>query len=260
MALAHVMGMNRHAPASPRYSACSGRIAALFILVSSAMPGAEAAPGPEAVPAASDIRAVAEQVVREQLQVSVTGSDRSVFVTAGVLDPRLRLTPCTVALHGLLPPAAQWGARVTVGVRCSAPAWTVYVPVQLETQLQVLVLRQAAARNSTLRAEDVAAQMRRVPGLATSYITRLDQLAHHHLRVTAPPGAPLTIDMFVADVLVKRGQRVTLIARAGGIEVRAQGEAIADASTTGRIRVLNLTTRRVVEGQVESADLVRVGL
>jgi flagella basal body P-ring formation protein FlgA len=60
-------------------------------------------------------------------------------------------------------------------------------------------------------------------------------------------------------VLIRRGQRVTLIARTGGFEVRALGEAVADAGPTGRIRVQNLSSLKVIEGQAESADTVRVG-
>jgi flagella basal body P-ring formation protein FlgA len=78
--------------------------------------------------------------------------------------------------------------------------------------------------------------------------------------VAVTPGTPLTIDMLAADILIKRGQRVTLVASAGGIEVHAMGEAVADASATGRVRVLNLSSRRIVEGQAESADRVRVDL
>ncbi len=44
------------------------------------------------------------------------------------------------------------------------------------------------------------------------------------------------------------------------MEVRAQGEAIADATAEGRVRVLNLNSRRIVEGQVETRDRVRVSL
>jgi flagella basal body P-ring formation protein FlgA len=35
---------------------------------------------------------------------------------------------------------------------------------------------------------------------------------------------------------------------------------MADATATGRVRVMNLNSRRIVEGQVESQDLVRVSL
>ena len=51
-----------------------------------------------------------------------------------------------------------------------------------------------------------------------------------------------------------------MIISAGALEVRAQGEAIADATSAGRVRVLNLSSRKVVEGQVESSDRVRVSL
>jgi len=50
------------------------------------------------------------------------------------------------------------------------------------------------------------------------------------------------------------------VVQAAGIEVRALGEAISDATAAGRVRVLNLDTRRIVEGQVESRDRVRVSM
>jgi flagellar basal body P-ring formation protein FlgA len=124
----------------------------------------------------------------------------------------------------------------------------------------VLVMRAAAARNSSLAAADVELQQRRVPGIATSFLTSTDQLRGRHLKMAVSPGTALTTDLLVADLLIKRGQRVTLVASAGGIEVRAPGEAIADANADGRVRVLNLSSRRIVEGQAESADRVRVSL
>ena len=70
----------------------------------------------------------------------------------------------------------------------------------------------------------------------------------------------MAVDLLAPDLLIKRGQRVTLVAAAGSLEVRAQGEAVADAQADGRVRVLNLTSRRIVEGQVEGRDSVRIGL
>jgi flagella basal body P-ring formation protein FlgA len=145
-------------------------------------------------------------------------------------------------------------------VRCAAPAWTIYVPVTVETELQVLVMRVAAARDSSPVEGDVELQLRRVPGVATDYLTNPDQLRGRHLKVPVSPGTALSTGLLAADILVKRGQRVTLIANVGGLEVRAQGEAVADATGAGRVRVLNLSSRKIVEGQVESADRVRVSL
>ena len=115
-------------------------------------------------------------------------------------------------------------------------------------------------RNSAVGAADVEIRTQRVPGLSTSYIGSIEQLAGRHLKRPTPAGTLLTAELMAADILVRRGQRVTLVASAGGIEVRTQGEAIQDAGPTGRVRVLNLTSRRIVEGQVESRDQVRVSL
>ncbi len=60
-----------------------------------------------------------------------------------------------------------------------------------------------------------------------------------------------------ADSLMKRGQQVTLLAAAGAMEVRARGVAMNDAPAAGRIKAQNLSSGRIVEGFVESADVIR---
>ncbi len=206
-----------------------------------------------------ELRRSAEVFLTEHVRGSGS-SDAIPRVTAGTLDSRLRLPRCSGAPQGILPSGASVTARMTVGLRCASPAWTVYVPMTVETELKVLVMRQAAARNSSPVAADVELQQRRVPGIATGYLTHPDQLTGRHLKVAVSPGTALSTDLLAADILIKRGQRVTLIAAVGGIEVRAQGEAVANATPAGRVRVLNLSSRKIVEGQVESADLVRVSL
>jgi flagella basal body P-ring formation protein FlgA len=191
-------------------------------------------------------------------RISTTGASEHV-VTAGAVDSRLRLPACTAALDAFIPSGAQPAARTTVGVRCASPYWTVYVPVTVETQMSVLVLKHAAPRLASIGSADVELQPRRVAGFPTTYVTDVTTLQGRHLRQATPPGTALTVDLFVSDLLVKRGQRVTLLSAAGGIEVRAPGEAISDASPDGRVRVVNLGSRKVVEGVAESADSVRVG-
>ena len=85
--------------------------------------------------------------------------------------------------------------------------------------------------------------------LANSPLVR--QIAFQH-------GTTLTMDMLKADLVIKHGQDVTLIASAGGIEVRAAGRALSDAAGGTRVKVQNLSSLKVVEGVVEGPDLVRV--
>jgi flagellar basal body P-ring formation protein FlgA len=220
------------------------------------------APGHAEAPALeplADIASAAKAFVTAQIRTQDAASQKTV-VTVNTLDPRLRLPLCSHAPEAVPAAAFKPAPRMTVGVRCQQPLWTVYVSVSIESELEVLVLRQSAAAGASLGIQDVETQTRRAAGSGTGLLTDAKQLAGRHLRATAAAGTALTVELLVPDILIKRGQRVTLVAAAGTLEVRAQGEAVADATATGRVRVLNLNSRKIVEGQVESADQVRISL
>jgi flagella basal body P-ring formation protein FlgA len=205
------------------------------------------------------LRVVAERFVRAQLGDDAVpgGKPARLQVQVGALDERLRLGACG-APQAALPAGAHLAPRMTIALSCPEPRWAVYVPVSVQSEVSVLVARHALPRNAAPAAADLDRQTRWVPGFAHLYVTDLATLAGRHLRIPVSQGAALTVDAFAADVLVKRGQRVTLLATAGGFEVRAAGEALADSGAGGRVRVQNLSSHQVVEGVAESATLVRV--
>lgn len=202
------------------------------------------------------IQAAAEEYVRARLP----NASAKYFVTASDLDPRLRLQACEAPLEAFAPHTNNFAARTTVGVRCSGPApWTLYVPVAVETEVSVLVLRRALARRAPVTLADVEPQVRRLPGIAANFITDTASLQGHRLRRALPAGSALTADALAPDILVRRGQQVTLIAEAGGVEIRARGQALTDGGARDRVRVQNVSSLKVVEGVVESESVVRVG-
>jgi flagella basal body P-ring formation protein FlgA len=201
------------------------------------------------------IRAMAESFVKSQLP----GDASVASITAGTLDPRLRLARCTGGMHGQLPPGAQLLARTMVGVACDGPVhWTVYVAVTVESRVPVLVLKHPVPRDARLTSDDVTVESRKVTGLATAFLNTVSDLQARTTSRPLPMGTTLTIDMFKADMVIKHGQDVTLVASAGGIEVRAAGRALADAAGGARVKVQNLSSLKVVEGVVEGPDVVRV--
>jgi flagella basal body P-ring formation protein FlgA len=201
------------------------------------------------------IRAAAESFVRSQLPADANVAS----VTAGALDPRLRLVHCTGGMHGQLPAGAQLLARTMVGVACDGPVhWTVYVSVTVESRVSVLVLKHPVPRDARLTSDDVNVETRKVTGMATAFLTDANDLLARATARPLPMGTTLTMDMFKADMVIKHGQDVTLIASAGGIEVRAAGRALADAAGGTRVKVQNLSSLKVVEGVVEGPDVVRV--
>ena len=202
------------------------------------------------------IQATAQSYVLKQVPSQKPGS---VQVHVGALDQRLRLAACATPLKAALPTGATFRARMTVAVSCAGPTtWTVYVPVNIVTQTSVLVLRHAAARGARLTADDVEVQTRTITGAGDDYLTEVAELSGHTLKRSLGAGAAVTADAIVADSLIKRGQQVTLLAAAGGMEVRARGVAMNDAPAAGRVKAQNLSSGRIVEGVVETSDVIRI--
>ena len=203
------------------------------------------------------IQAAAESYVQAQLPPT----RGKYFVTATHLDSRLRLADCAKQLDTFTANNGSVQARTTVGVRCTdVGGWTVYVPVAVEIEAPVLVLRRALARRARIEALDVELQTRRLPGISTNFLNDVSTLQGRRLRRALAAGAALTTDVLDRDVLVQRGQSVTLIAATGGIEIRAQGRALTEGSEHDRVRVQNVNSLKIVEGVVENAGTVRVDL
>lgn len=204
-----------------------------------------------------EVQTAAEAFVRSRLPDSHVKQ----FVSAAKLDSRLRVESCTQPLQAFEQSATNLGERVTVGVRCpAANTWTLYVPVSVEVEVPVLVLRRALARRARVAMIDVEPETRRMPGNAASFVQDAASLQGHRLKRSLPAGTALTVDMLVPDVVVRRGQQVTLIAATGPVEIRAQGHALTEGGVDDRVRVQNASSLKVVEGVVESDSVVRVGL
>ena len=211
----------------------------------------------QAFESTASIQSAAESYIQAQLPAT----RGKYYVTANRLDQRLRLADCASALDTFVANNGTVQTRTTVGVRCTdAGGWTVYVPVAVEVEAPVLVLRRALARRARVEALDVELQTRRLPGISSNFLNDVTAIQGRRLRRALSAGTPLTTDVLDRDVLVQRGQSVTLIASNGGIEIRAQGRALTEGSEQDRVRVQNVNSLKVVEGVVENAGTVRVDL
>jgi flagellar basal body P-ring formation protein FlgA len=201
------------------------------------------------------IRDAAAGFVRAQMPPG----QADIVVTAGTLDPRLRLARCGGPLDASFLSGTPLQARVSVRVGCRVAAdWTIFVPVTVQSRVHVWALRAPEVQGARLGAADVAAETRLVSGLAVAYLTDLGQLAHGTLRHPLPAGAILTTEDLLPDYMVRQGEQVTMVAAIDGIQVRASGLALQSGRQGAVIRVQNASSAKVVQGIVESDRVVDV--
>jgi len=196
-----------------------------------------------------------EQVAEAFVEESVGGAG----ATASPLDRRLTLAACTTPLEPFLRPGARVRSRTVVGVRCTGEApWKIYVPVTLSVEADVLVLDRALPRGHRLEAADFRLERRDVSRLVGGYASEAAAVVGQKLKRSLPAGAILEPALLEARRLVQRGQTVTLAASRPGIDIRVEGEALADGRLNERIRVRNASSGRIVEGLVRSPEVVEI--
>ena len=102
---------------------------------------------------------------------------------------------------------------------------------------------------------DVALVAAQIDGAMTEIAPALGQ----EVKTTVYAGRPLRAENLGPPALVDRNQTVTLIYRAGGLVIHADGRALARASEGEVIRAMNLSSKTTVSGRVDAQGRLIVG-
>ena len=199
------------------------------------------------------VRSAAVQALRERYALP----GNRVEVTSTPLDLRLRLADCHVPLRATVARYAAPESNMTVQVQCpQAGGWTVRVPLQMQLFRQVLVTTRPLLRGDGLHAADLRAEDRDITRLGYGYVDNMDQLAGRTLARSLPAGSVLTPSALGGRLTVRAGDHVQLVARLGGIEVRAAGVALGSGDDGARLRVRNSSSGRVIDAMVSAPGKV----
>ena len=208
-----------------------------------------------AEPATVDARAIValvEHSVLAQLRDEplARGAAR-LEVVAGALDSRLALAACGQPVR-VAADLSRQQARVNARVSCSAPSpWNLYVPVEIRVYRPVLVATRELRRGEAIGAGDVALEERNaLASVGSPPLTQPADVDGLSARRTIAPGTVLNASLVEPPVLVRRGDRLGVSARTGGITVQTSGEALGTARLGERVRVRNLQSGRVIDAVV----------
>ena len=204
----------------------------------------------------ASIQAAAEEFMLEKTRAEYS---RHADVRAGHLDSRLRLAECDVPLQAVLRAGGRTLGNDTVGVRCAgSKTWSRYVPVKISVREQVVVAARPLPKGAVLENQDLKLVEADISELRSGYYSDIGQVIGKQLRRNMKIGSEIIMNGVKDPLQVKRGQAINLVAQIGGLRVQMKGKALADGSAGERIRVRNLSSKRVVEGVISSPTTVMV--
>jgi flagella basal body P-ring formation protein FlgA len=239
---------------------CSGWLALSLTaaLASSATPAASDAPGaagPATIENIPELEAIARVEALRQLP-QLTEKQR---IEVGPLPPQVRLARCEHPVKPARAPGLPTPGRVLIELRCEGHApWHVYVPVKVVGTTPVVTAAHAIIAGTVLTAKDLATQQHDLTALPPGYLDDPGIALGLTAARAIAGGSILTNQELLGLKAVQHGQTVTLVADAGGISVRMEGRALTDGLVNQRVKVMNLSSGRVVEGIARSAQVVEI--
>jgi flagella basal body P-ring formation protein FlgA len=219
-----------------------------FLLASSLAVPARAQP-------AQDGGAV-RKVVEQFLQTQSAGLPGKVTITVGQVDPRMALAACPDPQAFQQPGARAWG-KITVGVRCTAPSWTVYIQAQVNVIAEYVAAAAPLAQGQPIDASQLAIVKGDLAALPNGIVTDMAQAIGRTPTISLPAGTPLRLDNLKSKPVVMANQTVRVISNGAGFSVSAEGRALTNAAE-GQVVQVRTPSGAMLSGTAKAGGIVEV--
>ena len=177
----------------------------------------------------------------------------------GTLDKRLRLEVCREPLQPYLSSGHQPPLGATnIGLRCPDPDWKVHIPARVSVFTEVLTAKHPIVRGSIIGKDDLILTRRDAGRFPMGVFREFDELVGMVARRSIRDDAVITPQMVKPRRLVSRGELITIVAEANGLQIRTSGKALMDGHRGQMITVKNVRSGRTVSGEVIARSVVRV--
>ena len=192
------------------------------------------------------------------LQAQSAGLPGKVTIRMGAVDPRLSLPACPAPEAFQQPGARPWG-KTTVGVRCTAPAWSMFLQAQVSVVADYVTAAVPLAQGQPIDAGQLTTMQGDLAALPNGIITDMAQAVGRTPTVSLPAGTPLRLDALKSKPVVQQNQAVRIVSRGENFSVSGEGKAIGNA---GEGQVVQVRTPRgaIVSGTARSGGIVEVTL
>ena len=185
------------------------------------------------------------------------GYSGEVKVTAGGIDPHLKLAACFEPEVFLPPGSRAWG-KTSVGIQCNAPArWKIYAQADISIKAQYLVAAHPLSQGHSVTNQDLSFAEGDLTRLPAGVFTDASQILGQTVRSPMMAGSIFKQNMLKKALAVQQGQTVLLTTAGTGFTINAEGKAMKNA-TLGQVVPVKVRSGQIVSGIARADGKVEV--
>jgi len=200
--------------------------------------------------------AVLKDKITDFLTVQTMGYPGKVTVSTGGIDPNLKLAACQ-DVNVFMPNGSRPWGKTSVGVRCMAPQWTIYVQATISVQAQYLVATGPLVQGQLVTAQDMMYESGDLTQLPAGIFTDAAQAVGRTVNISMKAGTVLRQDMLKTSPVLLQGQSVMVVSNGQGFSVSAEGKAMTKASE-GQVVQVKVANGQLVSGIARTGGKVEV--
>jgi flagella basal body P-ring formation protein FlgA len=130
------------------------------------------------------------------------------------------------------------------------------VKLNIKMYKEVVVAAKTVLSHETFTEDSIKLERMDISRLPHGFLTDINSAVGLTARRIISPGMVLCNTMLEKPVVVKRGNKVTIIARVGGTEITAPGQAMQDGTENQIIKVQNLNSQKIISAKIIDSSSV----
>lgn len=191
------------------------------------------------------------------LQHLATPKNGKIVITPADIDPRIAIKPCDIPLTANIP--EKYSSRnVNIKISCaSSKPWHIFLPVNVETTIPVLVTKNNIGKGSILTNENLTIQWRPLHKIRGEVIDDMNLVVGAKSKRSLSKGSVLNKRSIC---VVCKGDKVTIVAKSSNFMIKTNGTALKNATFGEQVRVKNSRSGRTITAQVYAINQVVINL
>ncbi|WP_151032265.1 flagellar basal body P-ring formation chaperone FlgA [Cellvibrio sp. KY-GH-1] len=167
-----------------------------------------------------------------------------------------QLAPCPTEIH-VSGGSTTKLARQQLTLECAgAKGWLIKVSSDVQLFLPVVISTSVINRGDTIQRNQLKLQENDITRSPRGFYHRLDQVTNMGAKRRIRANQILSPDLIDQPQLIKRGEKIKIIANRDGISASMPGEALEKGGEGEIIRVKNLSSGKTIEAKVVGAGVV----